>query len=85
MSTHPLMLPFTSPREAFLACPPSPCSSSDPPLTRQGAAFAHLDFPPNDLVLWTDSSVPFHSAKEPACQRIVMRQYTSSLKVEEWT
>ena len=35
----------------------SPCSHSDPPLSRQGAALAHLDsFPPYDLVLWTDSS-----------------------------
>ena len=53
-STHPLMLPSTSSREALLACPPfppwnlpsftmestlsSPCSRSDPPLSRQGAA-----------------------------------------------
>ena len=53
-STHPLMLPSTSPREAFLACPlfpswnlplftveytlSSPCSFSDPPLSCQGAA-----------------------------------------------
>ena len=58
-STHPLMLPFTSPREALVACPPSPpwnlpsftvestlsspCSRSDPPLSRQGAALTHLD------------------------------------------
>ena len=56
------MLLFTSLREGLLACPPfppwnlssftvestlpSPCSRSDPPLSRQGAAFAHLDFPP---------------------------------------
>ena len=49
VSTHPLMLPFTSPREALLACPPcppwnlhfftvestfsTPCSRSDPPLS----------------------------------------------------
>ena len=59
MSTHPLMLPFTSPREALLACLPCPpwnlhfftvestlsssCSRSDPPLSRQGVALAHLD------------------------------------------
>ena len=57
--THPLMLPFTSSREALLACPPfpprnlplftvestlcTPCSPSDPSLSRQGAALAHLD------------------------------------------
>ena len=74
--THPLMLPSTSPREALLAYPPSPpwdlpsftvksthfsqCSRSDPPLSRQGAAFPHLDsLPSHDLVLWTDGSVPF--------------------------
>ena len=61
---------------AVLACPPfahwnlpsftvestlsTPCSRSDPPLTRQGAALAHLDYlPPHDLVLRTDGSVPF--------------------------
>ena len=54
------MLLSTSPREAFLACPPSPpwnllsftvestlsssCSRSDPPLFREGAALAHLGF-----------------------------------------
>ena len=59
-STHPLMFPSTSPREALLTCPPfppwnlplfivestlsSPCSCSDHPLSRQGAALAHLDF-----------------------------------------
>ena len=58
-STHPLMLPSTSPREAFLACPPfppwnlpsfavestlsSPSSRTDILLSRQGAALAHLD------------------------------------------
>ena len=57
-STHPLMLPSTSPREALLACPPFPprnllfftvestlsslCSRSDPPHSRQGAVLAHL-------------------------------------------
>ena len=36
------------------------CSRSDPPLSRQVAALAHLDsFPFYDLVLWTDGSVPF--------------------------
>ena len=70
------MLPFTSSREALVACPPfppwnllsftvestlsTPCSRSDPPHSRQGAALAHLDsLSPHDLVLWTDGSVPF--------------------------
>ena len=69
------MLPSTCSREALLACPPcppwnlpsftvestlvSPCSRSNPPLSRQGAALVHLDsLPPHDLVLWTDGSVP---------------------------
>ena len=83
-STHPLMLPSTCSREALLACPPwnlpsftveytlsSPCSHSDPPLTRQGAALAHLDFlPPHDLVLWTDGSVPFPFGKKPVLSSI---------------
>ena len=58
-STHPLMLPSISLREALLACPPcppwnlpsftvestlsSPCSRSDPPFSSQDAALAHLD------------------------------------------
>ena len=75
------MLPSTSSREALLACPPcppwnlpsftvestlsSPCSRSDTPLSRQGAALAHLDsLPPHDLVLWTDGSVPFPFGKD---------------------
>ena len=57
--THPLMLPSTCSREALVACPPfptwnlhsftvestfpTPCSRSDPPLSHQGAALAHLD------------------------------------------
>ena len=65
-STHPLMLPSTCSREALVACPPfppwnlssftvesnlsSPCSRSDPPLTCQGAALAHLDSLP--LIIW---------------------------------
>ena len=60
------MLPSTSPREAFFACPSfppwnlpsftvestlsSPCSRSDPHLTRQGSALAHLDSLP--LINW---------------------------------
>ena len=79
-STHPLLLPSTSFREAPLACPPcppwnlpsftvestlsSPCSRSDPPLTRQGVALTHLDsLPLHDLVLWTDGPVPFPFGK----------------------
>ena len=79
-STHPLMFPSTSSREALVACPPfppwnlpsftvestlsSPCSRSDPSLSRQGAALAHLDsLLPHDLVLWTDGSVPFPFGK----------------------
>ena len=79
-STHPLMLPSTCSREALVACPPfppwnlpsftvestlyTPCSRSDPPHSRQGAAIAHLDsLPPHDLVLWTDGSVPFPFGK----------------------
>ena len=60
------MLPSTSPREALLACPPSPrwnppsfmvkstlsssCSHSDLPLFSEGAALAHLDSLP--LIIW---------------------------------
>ena len=79
-STHPLMLPSTCSREALVACPPfcpwnlpsltvestlsTPCSGSDPPHSRQGAALAHLDsLPPHDLVLWTDGSVLFPFGK----------------------
>ena len=79
-STHSLMLPSTCSREALVACPPcppwnlpsftvestlsTPCSHSDPPLSCQGAALAHLDsLPPHDLVLWTDGSVPFPFGK----------------------
>ena len=69
------MLPSSSPKKALFVCPPSPswnlplftvesiiscpCSRSDPPLSRQGAALAHLDsLLPHDLVLRTDGSVP---------------------------
>ena len=75
-STHPLRLPSTCSRESLLACPPfpprnvpsftvestlpTPCSRSDPLLSRQGAALAHLDsLSPHDLVLRTDGSIPF--------------------------
>ena len=81
VSTHPLMLPSTSSREALLTCPPfspwnlplfmvestlsSPCSRSDPPLSRQGAALAHLDsLSLHDLVLWTDGFVAFLFGKD---------------------
>ena len=70
------MLSPTSIREMLCACPPSPtwnlasftvestvsspCSRSDPPLSRQGAALAHLDsLPPHDQVIWADGSIPF--------------------------
>ena len=44
--------------------PFTPCSRSDPPHSRQGAALAHLDsLPPHDLVLWTEGSVPFPFGK----------------------
>ena len=79
-STHSLMLSSTCSRGALLACPPfpprnlpsftveftlsSPCSRSDPPLSRQGAALAHPGYlPRHDLVLWTDGSVPFPFGK----------------------
>ena len=77
-STHPLMLRSASLREALLVCPPFPplnvpsfivstlftlCSRSDPPLTHQSAALAHLDSL-HDLVLWTDGSIPFPFGKD---------------------
>ena len=60
-STHPMMLPSTSPKEALLACPPFPTwnllsfnvkstLSSDLSLSCQGAALAHLDSFP--LTIW---------------------------------
>ena len=65
-ATRPLMLPFTSPREALLACSPFrpwnppfitvestlsfPCSRSDPLFTSQDAALAHLDSLP--VTIW---------------------------------
>ena len=74
------MLPSTCSREALLACLPylpwnlplftvestlaSPCSPSDLPLSRSGAALAHLEFlSPHNLVLWTDGCVPFPFGK----------------------
>ena len=74
------MLPSTCSGEALLACPlcppwnlpsftvestlPTPCSRSDPPHSRQGAALTHLvSLPPHDPVLWTDGSVPFPFGK----------------------
>ena len=74
------MLPSTCSREALLACPPFPpwnpsfftvestlsssCFRSGLPLSRQGAALAHLDsLPPHDLVLWTDRSFRFRFGK----------------------
>ena len=74
------MLPSTCSKEALLACssfPPwnlplfmmestlsTPCSRSDPPLSRQDATLAYPDsLPPHYLVLWTDGSVPFPFGK----------------------
>ena len=79
-STHPLMRPSTSFREVLACSPPPPwnllsftvgstlsslCSLSDLPLSRQGAALAHLDsLPQHELVLWTDGFVPFPFGKD---------------------
>ena len=42
----------------------SSCFRSDSPLSRQGGDLAHLDsLPPYNVVLWTDSSVPFLFSK----------------------
>ena len=61
-----LRLPFLSFLEpSFLHCGVhslrhAPCSHSNPLLSRQGAALAHLDsIPPYDLIIWTDGFVPF--------------------------
>ena len=77
LNSPALMLPSTSLREALLACPPSPpwnlpsftfssfCSRTNPPLSRQGAALAHLEsLPPHNLVTWTNGSILFPSAKD---------------------
>ena len=70
-STHPLMLPSTSPREVFLLalpfllgiCLPSRWS----PLCCL-LALAHLDsVPPHNLVLWTDGYVSFPLGKDKSC------------------
>ena len=74
-STHPLMLPSTCSREALLASPPcppwnllsftvesilsSPCSRSDPPHSRQGAAFAHLDSLPPPMIWYSGLTALF--------------------------
>ena len=79
-STHPLMLSSTSLREALLTCPPfppwnlpsfivestltSPCSRSNPPLSRSKVRFSPtLSLSPRDLVLWTDDYVPLPFGK----------------------
>ena len=42
----------------------TPCSCSDPPLSRQGAALAHLNsLSSHDLVIRTDGLVPFRFDK----------------------
>ena len=44
--------------------PPIPLHAlSNPLFSRQGVALAHLDSLPHDLLLWTDSSVPFPFGK----------------------
>ena len=51
-------------RSSWSARSPTPCSRTDPPLSRQGAALAHLhSLLPYDLVLWTDGPVPFPFGK----------------------
>ena len=60
----PASLPWNLPSFTVQSTFSSSCSRSDLPLSRQGAALAHLDsLPPYDLVLWTDGSVPFHFGK----------------------
>ena len=77
--THPLMLPFTSPREAFLVCTPSPprylpsftvdstlfspCSRSDLPSLAKVRLSLILTLPLYDLVFCTDGFLPFSLAK----------------------
>ena len=58
-------MPFLSSWESALRSPWSPPFPLHArPLTRQGAALAHLDaLPPHDLVLWTDGSVLFPFGK----------------------
>ena len=56
----PPSLPWNLPSITVESTLSSSCSRSDLPLSCQGAALAQLDsLPPHDLVLWTDSSVPF--------------------------
>ena len=78
-STHLLIPPCTSSRKAFLGCPLFPlgiCLSSlqSPHFPFHALALILLSLtkvplsptltlPPNDLVLWTDSSVPFPLGK----------------------
>ena len=60
----PPSLPWNLPSFTVQSTFSSSCSRSDLPLSRQGAALAHLDsLPPYDLVLWTDGSVSFHFGK----------------------
>ena len=79
-STHPLMLPSASSREALLACPSFPswnlpsftvestlsttCFRSDPPLSCQGAALAHLEsLPPMIWCFGQTALFLFHLAR----------------------
>ena len=87
------MLLSASSREALRACPPSPlcslssftveftlfspCSRSDPPLSRQSDALAYLDsLPPHDLVLWANSSVPLPAGKRPTALIVALRPFS---------
>ena len=67
-STHPLMLPSTSSREALLACPPFPSwnlpsftveSTVSSPCSRQGAALTHLDSPPTPMIWYSGQTALF--------------------------
>ena len=60
----PSLPPWNLPSFTVESTLSSSSSCSDPPLSRQGAALAHLEsLPPHDLVLWTDGSVPFPFGK----------------------
>ena len=61
---YPPFSPWNLPSFTLESTLSTSCSRSDPPLSRQGTALAHLDsLPTHDLVLWTDGSVPFPFGK----------------------
>ena len=82
-STHPLMLSSTCSREALLADPPFPpwnlssftvestffssCFRSDPPLSRQGAAFTHLSLP--FMIWYSEQTALFFSSWQGRLRR----------------